>query len=163
MKMLIATTLLVSTVAHAAPRSEERAPRIGETAAARRTELRTQAVQKAAKSERDIARSSLRTTTEVAATAHGIGMDDVLTKVTGIYMTGLQRCYRKSLAFDPSVSGKIDLQFKVAADGRVSSHLQGDGIERCLNTLISTWHFGVALDDGGMPAEATFKLALVLQ
>jgi hypothetical protein len=155
MKMLIAAILMFSTVAHA------------EYLAPRRSELRQQAVQKNVKSERNISRASLRSEVAAAPTvanvSHGIGMDDVLSKVTGIYMTGLQRCYRKSLAFDPSVSSKIDLQFKVAPDGHVSSNLQGDGLERCLNTLISTWHFGVALDDGGMPAETSFKIALVLQ
>jgi hypothetical protein len=45
----------------------------------------------------------------------------------------------------------------------VTSALQGDGIERCLTNLIASWRFGVALDDGGMPTEASFKISLVLQ
>jgi hypothetical protein len=151
MKMLIAALVMFSSVA----RAEYLAPH--------RSDVRQQTLQKTAKSERALSRSALRTTTEVAAAAHGISMSDVLVKVTGVYMAGLQRCYRKSLALDPSVSGKIDLEFKVAADGHVSSNLHGDGIERCLNTLMSTWRFGVALDDGGMPADKSFKLALVLQ
>jgi hypothetical protein len=155
MKILIAAVTalgLLSTVAHA----EYLAPR-------RSPELRQQTVQKTAKSERAVSRSALHTTTDNAAVARGLGIDDVLAKVNGVYMTGLQRCYRKSLAVDPSVSGKIDLQFKVAADGRVSSNLQGDGIERCLSTLMSMWRFGVALDDSGMPVDASFRITLVLQ
>jgi hypothetical protein len=151
MKLLIAAILLVSTVAHA------------EYLAPRHNELRQQAMQKNAKSERALSRSAIRQPAEVVPAARGLGIDDVLAKVNGVYMAGLQRCYRKTLAVDPSVSGRVDLQFKVAADGRVSSNLHGDGIEPCLNTLMSSWRFGVALDDGGMPVDASFKIALVLQ
>lgn len=150
MKMLIAAIVMLSTVAHA------------EYLAPRKSELRQQTIQNNAKSERALTRSALHTV-EVAPAPRGLGMDDVLAKVTGVYMTGLQRCYRKSLAIDPSASGKIDLQFKVAADGRVTSNLQGDGIERCLNMLVRSWRFGVALDDGGMPTDASFRISLVLR
>ena len=127
-------------------------------------ELRTQAVQRNIKLDRSPGRASLKApAVEVAAPPRGLEMDDVLTKVSGVYMAGLQRCYRKTLAVDPSVSGKLELQFKVSPEGQVTSGLQGDGIERCLSTLMSNWRFGVALDDMGMPTEASFKISLLLQ
>ncbi len=151
MKSIIAAILLVSSVAHA------------EYRASKKSEVRQQAVQKSTKAEKSIKRVSLAAAPEATPVARGLEIDDVLAKVNGVYMTGLQWCYRKSLAVDPMVSGRVDLQFKVAADGRVISALQGDGIERCLSTLMSSWRFGVALDDRGTPTDASFKIALVLR
>ena len=152
MKLILAALLVSTTLARA------------ESIAPSRNELRTQAVQRNAKSDRSPSRASLKAPpVEVAAAARGLEIDDVLAKVNGIYMTGLQRCYRKSLAVDPSVSGKLDLAFKVSADGRVTSALRGDGIEQCLSTLMGSWRFGVALDDGGLPTEASFNITLVLR
>lgn len=154
MKSIIAAILLVSSIAHA------------EYAAPKR-EVRAQTVHKTAKVEKAIQRASVAAAPgsedPAVAAARGLEIDDVLAKVNGIYMTGLQRCYRKSLAVDPYVTGKIDLLFKVGADGRVTSKLHGDGIERCLSRLMSTWRFGVALDDSGTPTDASFKIALVLR
>jgi hypothetical protein len=153
MKSIIAAILLVSTVAHA------------EYLTPKKSEVRQQAIQKSTKAEKAIKRQSVAVApaSPAPAVARGLEIDDVLAKVNGVYMTGLQWCYRKSLAVDPIMSGRVDLQFKVAADGRVISALQGDGIERCLSTLMSSWRFGVALDDSGTPTDASFKIALVLR
>jgi hypothetical protein len=161
--ILLATLLVSSSVASVA--SARPPSRPDNIAAPRPTELRTQSVQRNAKSDRTPTRSSPRTAAIETATpaARGLDIDDVLAKVNGVYMAGLQRCYRKTLAIDPSVSGKLDLAFKVAPDGTVTSALQGDGIERCLTNLIASWRFGVALDDGGMPTEASFKISLMLR
>ena len=150
MKSIIAAILLVSTVAHA------------EYLAPKKSEVRQQP-HKSSKTEKAIKRVSLAAAPEAQPATRGLEIDDVLKKVNGVYMTGLQWCYRKSLAVDPMVSGRVDLQFKVAADGRVISALQGDGIERCLSSLMSSWRFGVALDDSGTPTDASFKIALVLR
>jgi len=161
-KLILAAALLVSTAAHARPL--DRNAKLDDIVAPRPIELRTQPVQKNAKSDRTPGRASVRTPVESAAPAQrGLEINDVLTKVNGVYMAGLQRCYRKSLAIDPSVSGKLELAFNVAADGKVTSALSGDGIELCLTNLMASWRFGVALDDGGMPTDASFKISLVLR
>ncbi|HEY5944339.1 MAG TPA: hypothetical protein VIV40_02560 [Kofleriaceae bacterium] len=155
MKSLLVAALLVptlSTVAHA------------EYIAPRRSELRQPAAQKTAvKPERVLTRISMKQPVETAPAARGLEVQDVLSKINGPYMFGVQRCYRKTLAIDPSVSGKVDLQFTVAADGHVTSALRGEGFGRCLNNLMSNWRFGVALDDSGNATDASFRISLVLQ
>ena len=153
MKTIIAAALLlVPTLAHA------------ERLAPKRSNVEQATLQKAAtKLEHIPTRAALNMKIEAPPPVRGLESNDVLAKVNTAYLPGLQRCYRKSLAIDPTVSGRLDLSFKVAVDGRVTSALQGDGIERCLTSLIQSWHFGVALDDGGLPTEAQFKISLVLQ
>jgi len=153
MKTIIAAAALVfvPTLAHA------------DRLAPKRSNVEQAAMQKAAKLEHVPARAALAPKVEAPPPVRGLESTDVIAKVNTAYLPGLQRCYRKSLAVDPTVSGRLDLSFKVAVDGRVTSALQGDGIERCLTTLMQSWHFGVALDDGGLPTEAQFKISLVLQ
>ena len=137
-----------------------------EMLATRRTELRPQPAQKTTKSsERTLTRTSLRAPVAQAVTARGLGVEDVLGKLNGVYMTGLQRCYKKSLAMNPYLSGKLDLQFTVDATGRVSSDAQGNGdtgIAACVEGLMQRWHFGVALNDRAEPTDASFRISLIL-
>ena len=119
------------------------------------------------KPEHAPSRVSFRETVTQAPAARGLEVDDVLAKINGAYMAGLQRCYRKTLAVDPTVSGKVDLHFVVDANGRVASalagHGSGPGFERCLSNLMTGWRFGVALDDMGHPTAASFRISLMLQ
>src|SRR6188474_3821494 len=111
MKTLIAIVLLAvlgQTVAHA------------ERLAPRRSELRVAAMQKPVKPlEHTPSRAALNAPVEAPPPVHGLEINEVVAKVNTSYVTGLQRCYRKSVALDPTVSGKLDLQFKVASDGKV--------------------------------------------
>jgi hypothetical protein len=152
-KLLVAAALLVPSLAHA------------EYLAPTSNEVRAQvAPKRTAKSDRAPARVTLRTAAaEAPATTRGLEIDDVLAKVNGVYMAGMQRCYRKSVAVDPFMASKVDLAFKVNAEGQVVSSMQGAGMERCLSTLMAHWRFGVALDDTGTPTEASFKISLVLR
>src|SRR5690349_5025916 len=54
-----------------------------------------------------------------------LSVDHVMSKINTVYMTGLQRCYTKSLKVDPNVSGKVTLTFTVDVKGRVLSDLEG--------------------------------------
>jgi hypothetical protein len=152
----LAAVLLAPVVAHA------------EYLAAPQSEVRKQPAQRAAKPARVAVRPPIApvvpvTPVEVAPVARGLEIDDVLAKVNGVYMTGLQRCYRKSLAVDPLMASKVELSFKVNPEGQVVSAMQGGAMELCLSTLMSYWRFGVALDDTGTPAEASFKISLILR
>jgi hypothetical protein len=152
--LVTATVLLAPAVAHA------------EFLAAGHSEVRKPSVQRTAKTDRSPARarlSALPGKIDVAEAARGLEIDDVLAKVNGVYMAGLQRCYRKSVAADPFMSNKVNLELKVSAEGRVISAMRGGGMERCLSTLMSHWRFGIALDDTGTPTEASFKISLVLR
>ena len=137
-----------------------------EMLATRRAEVRPQSAQKTTKtSERTLTRTSLRPPVAQAVTARGLGVEDVLEKLNGVYMSGLQRCYRKSLAMNPALSGKLDLQFTVDSTGRVASDAQNEGdtgIAACVEGLMSRWRFGVALNDRAEPTEASFRISLVL-
>jgi hypothetical protein len=89
-----------------------------------------------------------------------LDVDSVMTKINTVYMTGLQRCYQKSLKVEPAMSGKVTLTFTVDVKGRVLSDLDGltPVFDHCLTNMISTWRFPHVNE----PAEATFKLSLML-
>jgi hypothetical protein len=156
MKLLLLAALVAPLLAPAVTHAERLAPK--------HSELRQTAALQVAPSKRDRTplRTALRPTVETAAAPRGLEIGDVLAKVNGAYLAGVQRCFRKSLAIDPTVSSKLDLVLEVAADGRVTSALGNDGFERCMANLTATWRFGIALDDAGMPTTATFKISLLL-
>jgi hypothetical protein len=87
-------------------------------------------------------------------------VDEVLARVNGAYMSGLQRCYRKSLLSDPSMSGKVMLAFRVTADGRVQSQLgMTSKFDECLTKMMGSWKFSAPSSE----AESSFRISLVLQ
>jgi hypothetical protein len=89
-----------------------------------------------------------------------LSADVVIKKINTVYMAGLQRCYRKQLAIDPSVAGKVTLMFSVDAKGNVVSDLNGfnNKLDSCLSHMVGMWRFPHANE----PAEATFKVSLLL-
>lgn len=93
-----------------------------------------------------------------------LSVEDVLTKINNIYMTGLRRCYEKALAIDPSISGKVSLTFTINAMGHVSPDVDGsaNGVNACVTSLASRWRFEAPRDDNGLPSEETFRISLVL-
>ncbi len=142
-----AATLAPSTQAHA------------EFSAPRRPEFRI--APSRAKAKPMPARAALAPKKEEAEVHQPtLSVDDVMTKIQTVYMAGLQRCYRISLATEPNLSGKVTLQFTVDAKGRVLSDMEGitPTFDACLNQMIGAWRFPHTSE----PAEATFKMSLVL-
>jgi hypothetical protein len=89
-----------------------------------------------------------------------LSVANVMSKISTVYMTGLQRCYAKSLKTEPTISGKVTLTFTVDVKGRVLSDLDGltPIFDHCLTNMISTWWFPHVSE----PAEATFQVSLML-
>jgi len=87
-------------------------------------------------------------------------VDEVLTRINTVYMNGLQRCYRKSLLQDPSMSGKVMLAFRVDAEGRVQSQLgMTSKFDECLTKMMGGWKFSAPSSE----ASSSFRISLVLQ
>ncbi|MBA3465627.1 MAG: AgmX/PglI C-terminal domain-containing protein [Deltaproteobacteria bacterium] len=90
----------------------------------------------------------------------------VLDKIKGVYMTGLQRCYKKGLLDDSKLSGKIAMSFTVTERGSLddaSASGVSSEVDACIETLMSGWRFGIPRDKDGDPTEQPFKLVLALQ
>jgi hypothetical protein len=89
-----------------------------------------------------------------------LSVDEVLDKVNKVYMTGLQRCYRKGLAADPLLSGKVVLAFQVDEAGRVLSDITGERkFDACLSRMVGTWRFSPPAN----PNQASFRISIILQ
>jgi hypothetical protein len=151
MKALLAVLTLATVAAPTVARAEFAAPRrpidwkLGATKA--KTVTAPTKVAFATKEEADIEQPTL-------------SVDHVMAKINTVYMTGVQRCYQKSLKSEPAASGKVTLTFTVDVKGRVLSDLDGltPLFDHCLTNMISTWRFPHVSE----PAEATFKLSLML-
>ena len=90
----------------------------------------------------------------------------VLDKINGVYMTGLQRCYKKALLEDATLSGKVSMAFTVNERGGLedgSARGASTEVDACISSLMAGWRFAIPRDDDGDPTDAPFKLALALQ
>lgn len=92
----------------------------------------------------------------------------VLAKIKNHYLGGLQRCYRKGLASDATLSGTLKLTLVVDSDGRISDG-EATGltseVSSCVEQVMETWRFSPAPKNKrtGEPTEATFELSLAMQ
>lgn len=89
----------------------------------------------------------------------------VLDKINTVYMPGLQRCYKKGLVEDATLSGKITMAFTVTERGGLdeqSANGVSSKVDSCVTDLMSSWHFPIPKDKDGDPAEQSFKLSLQL-
>ena len=93
-------------------------------------------------------------------------VDSVLAKISGAYMAGLQRCYKKGLVRDASLSGKVSLAFTVDETGHLAAkHASGvsTDVDGCIDAQMDSWRFSIPKDKDGDPTDANFGLMLVLQ
>ena len=90
----------------------------------------------------------------------------VLDKINGVYMAGLQRCYKKGLLDDAKLGGKISVSFTVGERGQLgdgSARGVSSDVDACVGNFMQTWHFAIPRDKDGDPTDASFKLTLALQ
>ena len=82
-------------------------------------------------------------------------------KITTIYMAGLAHCYRKSLASDPSIGGRIQVSFAIDASGALvapdATGIDPD-LDLCVRAQMTRWRFAPTDDPS-----ARFSVSLVLQ
>lgn len=86
-------------------------------------------------------------------------VDELLSKINTLYMTSLQRCYRKSLVTDPEMSGKVLLAFKVDDQGRVQMDAGTTAFDQCVARIAAGWRFSPPATAN----EAQYRISLVLQ
>ncbi|MGN6107029.1 MAG: AgmX/PglI C-terminal domain-containing protein, partial [Kofleriaceae bacterium] len=90
----------------------------------------------------------------------------VLARIRGSYLDVLQRCYKKGLASDGALSGKIALAFTVTETGRladISARGLTPEVDACIRAQMSSWRFPIPRDGDREATEAAFALALALQ
>jgi hypothetical protein len=93
-------------------------------------------------------------------------VDAVLAKINGVYMSGLQRCYKKGLLGDSTLSGKVAMSFTVTDTGRLedaTAHGVSADVDACISALMTGWRFPIPKDKDGDTTDASFKLGLALQ
>jgi hypothetical protein len=92
--------------------------------------------------------------------------DSLIERISTAYMAGLKRCYRKALANDATLSGKVALTFSVDERGHVVdpevSGITSD-VDSCIAAQMASWHFSAPRDHSGNPTEVNFHLSLALQ
>ena len=93
-------------------------------------------------------------------------LDAIANKIRGAYLPGLARCYKKSMAENGPMSGKIVLAFEVTERGGVSGASAtgvDSGLESCVESLMKGWRFTPVLDGDGDPTDVDVKLTLQLR
>ena len=87
--------------------------------------------------------------------------DTFTRKVTTVYMAGLAYCYRKGLAMNPGVSGRIEVSFAVDGAGAtvepVANGMDSD-LDDCVREQMTRWRFAPTDEP-----TARFSVSLVLQ
>ena len=92
-------------------------------------------------------------------------VDSIIKKITTTYMAGLQRCYKKSLLGDGTLSGKATLTFTVSDRGAVTDHRVAgvdDKLGECIEGLMTKWSFTPVKDEDGDATDVDVKLGLQL-
>ncbi|MBV8758546.1 MAG: AgmX/PglI C-terminal domain-containing protein, partial [Deltaproteobacteria bacterium] len=87
-------------------------------------------------------------------------------KIRDFYMSGLQRCYRRGLVEDATLSGKISITFTVDPHGAVKDPEAtglSDKVDSCISDQMNAWRFAFPKDKDGDPTEVTFHISLALQ
>jgi hypothetical protein len=92
--------------------------------------------------------------------------DAVLQRIQALYLSGMQRCYARGLATDPSLSGKIAVSFTVDERGHVTD-AEASGVDpqvsACIASQMASWRFAAPKDKAGDPTEASFRISLALR
>ena len=92
--------------------------------------------------------------------------DNVLLKIQTLYMSGLQRCYRKALVADAQLSGKVSISFTIDDRGHVTD-ASATGVtaqlSSCVESQMGTWRFAIPRNKAGEPTDASFHVSLVLR
>lgn len=92
-------------------------------------------------------------------------VDVVLAKVQSAYFAGLKRCYKSRLAIDPTMRGKLKLEFTVNKVGLATgSKARGfeEPLDACITSVMANWRFPIPKDRAGEPTEASFSITLTL-
>jgi hypothetical protein len=90
----------------------------------------------------------------------------VLDKINTVYMNGLVRCYRKGLAGDAQLGGKIAVAFTVTERGTledISARGVSAEVDACVAGQMGGWRYPVPRDQDGDPDTEAFALVLALQ
>ncbi len=91
--------------------------------------------------------------------------DAVLSKINGLYMAGLQRCYAKGLARDATLAGRVTLKLTVSETGRIDdADARGlsDEVDQCIAGQMASWVFPPPHTAKGDATQATFAVSLAL-
>jgi hypothetical protein len=92
--------------------------------------------------------------------------DSVVDKIRDAYMNGLERCYRKGLVADATLSGKVPISFTVTSHGQVADPEAigvNEQLDACITGQMTSWHFTIPRDKDGEPTDVSFHVVLALR
>jgi hypothetical protein len=90
----------------------------------------------------------------------------VLDKINGVYMAGLQRCYRLGQNEDASLEGKVILEIPIDEAGHVDDPAASgltSKVDGCVQTFMATWRFPIPRDKHGTPTSKTFRVSVQMK
>lgn len=91
--------------------------------------------------------------------------DDVIKRIRGKYLAGIQRCHQRVLKADPRAKGRVDIRFTVGPTGKVTqATVKGfdPTVDACIEGQARQWRFSTPKDDG-KPTSADFAVPLMLE
>lgn len=95
----------------------------------------------------------------------GIDTEAIVDKIRTTYMGAMQRCYKKALAEDPTLSGKVTMMFTLSEKGGVSDP-DAKGVspvfEQCIEGVMPRWSFTPVIDKDGDAVEVDIGVTLQL-
>jgi hypothetical protein len=95
----------------------------------------------------------------------GVDTEAIVNKIRTTYMSAMQRCYKKALADDPTLTGKVTLLFTLSEKGGVSDP-EARGVskvfEECITGVMPRWTFTPVTDEDGDPLELDIGVTLQL-
>jgi hypothetical protein len=95
----------------------------------------------------------------------GVDTEAIVAKIRTTYMGAMQRCYKKALGDEPSLSGKVALVFTLSEKGGVSDP-DARGVspvfEECLEGVMPRWSFTPVTDQDGDAVELDIGVTLQL-
>ncbi|MBZ0230814.1 MAG: AgmX/PglI C-terminal domain-containing protein, partial [Deltaproteobacteria bacterium] len=95
----------------------------------------------------------------------GVDTDAIVAKIRTTYMGAMQRCYKKALSGEPTLSGKVSLLFTLSEKGAVSDP-EARGVsevfEECLEGVMPRWTFTPVVDEDGDAVELDIGVTLQL-
>lgn len=95
----------------------------------------------------------------------GLDGTTVTDEIRRTYLGGLKRCYKNSLKVDPTIAGKVQIDFEVSETGQgnaIEVTAPVPDLETCVASQVDTWTFAVPKDDDGDPTSAQFRITLDL-
>ncbi|MFO7563646.1 MAG: AgmX/PglI C-terminal domain-containing protein [Enhygromyxa sp.] len=100
-----------------------------------------------------------------ATTVTGALDEDIIRRIIKPHLVSVRACYKRGLAEQPELAGRVEIEFTIGATGKVtsssvkSSTLADDEVSECIATAFERWTFPKARDGGQVKVVHSLDLA----